>query len=87
VNIVDRLSRVDSPTLVSVGELDPVTPVEAAEEISGALPAAIAQRQVIPRAGHFAWLDAPDFFWPILIEFIHSPVGGERGQTQRLSIR
>jgi pimeloyl-ACP methyl ester carboxylesterase len=29
----DQLSRVDSPTLVAVGELDPVTPVAAAEEI------------------------------------------------------
>ena len=38
LDIVDQLSRVDSPTLVSVGELDPVTPVAAAEEIVGALP-------------------------------------------------
>ena len=35
LDIVDQLSHVDSPTLVSVGELDPVTPVAAAEEIVG----------------------------------------------------
>ena len=49
-----------SPTLVSVGELDPVTPVAAAEEIVGALPEGIAQFEVIDGAGHFTWMDAPE---------------------------
>jgi pimeloyl-ACP methyl ester carboxylesterase len=38
LDIVDQLGRVDSPTLVLVGELDPVTPVGAAEEIFEACP-------------------------------------------------
>jgi pimeloyl-ACP methyl ester carboxylesterase len=75
LDIVDQLSRVDSPTLVSVGELDPVTPVAAAEEIVSALPDGIAQLEVIAGAGHFTWLDAPDRFWPIIIEFVHSTIG------------
>ena len=33
LDIVDQLRRIDAPTLVSVGDLDPVTPVAAAEEI------------------------------------------------------
>jgi pimeloyl-ACP methyl ester carboxylesterase len=70
VDIVDQLSRVDAPTLVSVGELDPVTPVDAAEEIVGALREGLAQLKVIAGAGHFTWLDAPDRFWPIIIEFV-----------------
>jgi pimeloyl-ACP methyl ester carboxylesterase len=78
LDIVDQLSRVDSPTLVSVGELDPVTPVAAAEEIVGALQEGIAQLEVISGAGHFAWLDAPDRFWPIIIEFVHSTIGRAR---------
>jgi len=81
LDIVDQLSRVDSPTLVSVGELDPVTPVAAAEEIVGALPEGVAQLEVIAGAGHFTWLDAPDHFWPIIIEFLHSTIGRERVQT------
>jgi pimeloyl-ACP methyl ester carboxylesterase len=81
LDIVDQLSRVDSPTLVSVGELDPVTPVAAAEEIVGALPEGLAQLEVIAGAGHFTWLDAPDRFWPIIIEFVHSTIGRERVQT------
>lgn len=72
LDIVDQLSRVDSPTLVSVGELDPVTPVAAAEEIIGALPEGIAQLKVIDEAGHFTWLDGPERYWPMILEFIGS---------------
>ena len=72
LDIMDRLNRVESRTLVSVGELDPVTPVAAAEEIVGALPGGIAQLEVVEGAGHFTWLDAPDRFWPPIIEFIHT---------------
>ena len=58
------------PTLVSVGELDPVTPVAAAEEIVARLPEGIAQLEVIDGAGHFTWMDAPERFWPMITEFI-----------------
>jgi pimeloyl-ACP methyl ester carboxylesterase len=78
LDIVDQLSRVDSPTLVSVGDLDPVTPIGAAEEIVGALPEGIARLEIIARAGHFTWLDAPDGFWPIIIDFIHGGIEPER---------
>ena len=72
LDIMDRLSLVESPTLVSVGRLDPVTPVAASEEIVGALPEGMAQLEVVEGAGHFTWLDAPDRFWPLIIEFIHT---------------
>jgi pimeloyl-ACP methyl ester carboxylesterase len=71
LDIVDQLDRVDSPTLVSVGELDPVTPIAAAEEIVGALPDGITQLEIIAGAGHFTWMDAPDRYWPVIIDFIH----------------
>jgi pimeloyl-ACP methyl ester carboxylesterase len=70
LDILDQLSQIDAPTLVSVGELDPVTPVAAAEEIAGALPTGLARLEVIAGAGHFTWLDAPDRFWPIITEFV-----------------
>ena len=72
LDILDQLNRVNTPTLVSVGELDPVTPVAAAEEIIGALPPGIARLEIIAGAGHFAWLDAPDRFWTIITDFIHA---------------
>ena len=70
LDVVDQLGRIGSPTLVSVGELDPVTPVPAAEEIAGGLPEGIGQLEVIEGAGHFTWLDAPDRFWPMVVDFV-----------------
>ena len=69
-DIVDQLARIRCPTLVSVGELDPVTPLTAAEEIAAALPAGFARLVVLPNAGHFPWKDVPDRYWPLLGEFV-----------------
>ncbi len=81
VDIVDQLGRVECPTLVAVGEVDPVTPVGAAEEIVNALPEGIARLEVIDGAGHWAWKDAPDRFWPMMFDFIDSAVGAARVET------
>ena len=72
LDIVDQLRRIDVPTLVSVGDLDPVTPIAAAEEIVGALPEAIARLHVFEGAGHFTWMDNPERYWVTIIEFIDS---------------
>jgi pimeloyl-ACP methyl ester carboxylesterase len=71
-DIVDWLAGVNSPTLVCVGELDPVTPVAAAREIAESLPEGIAQLEVVEGAGHFIWRDAPDRYWPLLSAFVAS---------------
>jgi pimeloyl-ACP methyl ester carboxylesterase len=68
-DVVDQLARVDCPTLVCVGELDPVTPVAAAREIVDALPSG-ARLEVVEGAGHFTWKDAPDRYWPLVTEFV-----------------
>jgi pimeloyl-ACP methyl ester carboxylesterase len=81
LDIVSQLGRVDSPTLVSVGELDPVTPIAAAEEIVDALPEGIAQLEMIDGAGHFTWMDAPDRYWPIIIDFIQRMTARGRVET------
>ena len=70
LDILDQLGRITSPTLVSVGRLDAVTPVEAAQEIVAALPPGLAQLEVMENAGHFPWLDASDRYWPVIVEFI-----------------
>jgi pimeloyl-ACP methyl ester carboxylesterase len=81
LDIVDQLGGVDTPTLVAVGDLDPVTPVGCAEEIVAALPEGIAQLKVIDGAGHFTWLDAPDRYWPLIVEFIHGTSGREHPEV------
>jgi pimeloyl-ACP methyl ester carboxylesterase len=46
--------------------------VVAAQEIAEALPAAVARLEVIEGAGHFSWMDAPERFWPLLLDFVAS---------------
>jgi proline iminopeptidase len=75
LDIVDQLPLVDSPTLVAVGELDPVTPVGAAEEIVGSLRAGVGRLEVIRGAGHFTWMDAPERYRQVLVDFIDGTVG------------
>ena len=71
-DVVDQLARIECPTLVCVGELDPITPVDAAREIADALPEGIAQLAVVEDAGHFTWKDAPDRYWPLLMDFVRT---------------
>jgi pimeloyl-ACP methyl ester carboxylesterase len=72
-DVVDELGSVDCPTLVCVGELDPITPVAAAREIADALPEGSRRLEVIEGAGHFPWKDAPERYWPLLTGFVTSP--------------
>ena len=69
-DVLGDLGRVECPSLVCVGDLDPVTPVAAAYEIVEALPR--ARLEVLEGAGHFTWKDAPDRYWPLLTEFVSS---------------
>jgi pimeloyl-ACP methyl ester carboxylesterase len=70
LDIVDQLARIDRPTLVCVGEVDPVTPIPASREIAEALPDGIGRLEIILDAGHFPWLDDPSVYWRVLGEFV-----------------
>jgi len=69
-DVLDELGAIDCPTLVCVGELDPITPVAAAQEIADALPEGSARLEVIESAGHFPWKDAPERYWPLMADFV-----------------
>jgi proline iminopeptidase len=69
-DVVAHLASITSPTLVCVGERDPVTPVGAAEEIVAGLSRSLGRLHVIPDAGHFPWLDEPEAFWPPILDFV-----------------
>ncbi len=77
-DVVDQLADIDCPTLVCVGELDPVTPVDAAREIVDALPGSIGRLEVIEGAGHFPWKDEPGRYWAVIEGF----VAGQRPAAQ-----
>jgi pimeloyl-ACP methyl ester carboxylesterase len=70
LDVVDQLHRIECPTLVCVGDRDPVTPVAAAREIVAALPDGIGRLEVITGAGHFPWKDDPATYWPLITSFL-----------------
>lgn len=70
LDVVDQLSAITCPTLVCVGQLDPVTPVAAAEEIFNALPPGTGQLHVIEGAGHFPWLDCAEEYSAVVTRFV-----------------
>ena len=72
-DVVDQLAGIDCPTLVCVGALDPITPVDVSREIVEALPRDIGRLEVIEGAGHFPWLDTPERYWPVIEDFVASP--------------
>jgi proline iminopeptidase len=69
-DVLEELARIDCPTLVCVGELDPIAPAAAAREIAAALPEGRVRLEVIEGAGHFTWKDAPDHYWSLLTDFV-----------------
>jgi proline iminopeptidase len=69
-NVIDQLGKVDCPTLVCVGALDPAMPMASAREIVDALPDSSARLEIIEGAGHFPWRDNPERYWAVLSEFV-----------------
>jgi proline iminopeptidase len=69
-NALDQLQAIECPTLVLVGSEDPGTTVECARELAAALPVGLVRLEVIQGAGHFAWRDAPERYWPALTSFV-----------------
>lgn len=70
LDVVADLARITCPTLVCVGQVDPVTPEAASREIAGALAAGVGRLEVIDGAGHFPWLDQPDRYWSVVTTFL-----------------
>jgi pimeloyl-ACP methyl ester carboxylesterase len=62
LDVLKTLPNIGCPTLICVGDVDPVTPVAAAQEIAAALRPGIGTLAVIGSAGHFTWLDRPDHY-------------------------
>jgi len=70
MNLLPGLAKALCPVLVMAGELDPVTPLEDAQDIAAAIPAPWGELVTFPRAGHGAWRDQPDEALATLREFI-----------------
>jgi len=65
-----ELANVRCPTLVLVGEHDPLNPVAWVEDIITAIPNRLARLQVVPNAAHDITTDNPEFTNRCIREFI-----------------
>jgi pimeloyl-ACP methyl ester carboxylesterase len=63
----DRISAIDTPTLVTVGELDLCLPARFSEELVKRIPN--ARLVVVPAAGHQPFQELPDDYNRLLTGF------------------
>ncbi len=77
---LDDLARVQTPTLVLVGEHDALTPRALSEELAAGI--AGARLICLPDAGHLSNVDQPDAFNRAVGELIEE-VEGTRGNDER----
>jgi len=83
----DRLGRIERPVLVMVGDEDPGTSPVCAREIMDGLRPGIARLEIIQGAGHFAWKDAPERYWPILERFIRDVATSRDSQAASMALK
>lgn len=70
LDIRERLAHIRCPTRVIAGELDPLHGPDDAHEIAESLPPDLPRVEILESAGHFAWRDAPETFWPLVTSFL-----------------
>ena len=68
--LLAALGRLQTPVLAVGGERDAATGVDAVHAVAAAFPR--ASTVVLPRAGHFPWVDEPADFLAALLDFLGS---------------
>ena len=58
----DSLSSIRCPTLVTAGDIDPITPIEAIQEMADHIPKKYLQMEIFPDCGHGVHRDDPRAF-------------------------
>ncbi len=61
-DMLNDLAKVRCPTLLMAGELDPICPIEAADDIASAIPGQLLTYHRYPKCGHGAYRDVPEAF-------------------------
>ena len=69
-SLLDRLSEIQVPTLVVVGEEDGTQPLVRSRQMEAGIPG--ARLEVIPKAGHLSALEQPEAFNRVLLPFLQS---------------
>ena len=70
MQLLPGLARVQCPVLVMAGELDPVTPLQDAQEVAAAIPAPWGRLVTFPQAGHGTWRDKPQEAMAVIRSFV-----------------
>jgi proline-specific peptidase len=70
LDLRESLGEVRCPTLVLVGERDPLVPVHLAQEVVDAIPRGLARLVVVPDASHNLVTDNPGHVYRCIREFI-----------------
>lgn len=65
---LDELHRIQCPTLILAGELDPITPVLDHEELAAAMPG--SRLETFAEAGHGVFRDKPEEALAVIREFV-----------------
>jgi pimeloyl-ACP methyl ester carboxylesterase len=71
-NFLPDLKRIKCPTLITAGELDPITPLDDSRDIAAAMAPGVARLEIFANAGHGVHRDEPDRFFKLFKEFILS---------------
>ncbi|MCU1691085.1 MAG: Alpha/beta hydrolase fold protein [Frankiales bacterium] len=71
------LRQVTAPVLVVGGGRDALTGVDAVHAVAGSFPS--AETVVLPEAGHFPWVDAPEAFAAVVGEWLAARAGQRPG--------
>jgi 3-oxoadipate enol-lactonase len=73
LNVTDRLGAIRLPTRVIVGELDPATPVAAAQAIHQAIPG--SDLVIVPGVSHMLHNEEPELFHSHVLPFLKAHAG------------
>ena len=67
-DLTEDLKKINCPTLIIFGENDNETPVEFGEKMHSLI--SNSRFEILPDTGHFSFLDKPEEFAKVLIDFI-----------------
>jgi 3-oxoadipate enol-lactonase len=73
LNVTERLDAIRLPTRVIVGEIDPATPVAAAQAIHAAIPG--SDLVIVPGVSHMLHNEDPELFHTHVLPFIDAHAG------------
>jgi pimeloyl-ACP methyl ester carboxylesterase len=72
-DLFPEVGRIQCPTLILAGELDPITTLADAQDLAAAIPQ--SELVVFPEAGHGVWRDKPEEAIATIREFTVRPAG------------